>query len=50
MAATGITMRCDKCRMENYITKRNKKNQVEKLEVMKHCHKCNTHTMHKEKK
>ncbi|MGL5204966.1 MAG: 50S ribosomal protein L33, partial [Metamycoplasmataceae bacterium] len=26
MPATGITLRCDECKMENYITKRNKKN------------------------
>lgn len=50
MPQTGLTMRCDKCKMENYITSRNKKNSVEKLELQKYCHKCNAHTTHKEKK
>lgn len=50
MPATGIIMKCDVCKMENYITKRNKKNSVEKLELVKHCHKCNAHRRHKEKK
>ncbi|TCG10840.1 50S ribosomal protein L33 [Mycoplasma todarodis] len=50
MARDGIILRCADCKMENYITKKNKKTQTEKLEVSKHCHKCNTHTTHKEKK
>ena len=50
MPATGITLRCEECKMENYITKKNKKNTVEKIELKKHCHKCNKHTSHKEKK
>jgi len=50
MAKNGITMRCEVCKMENYITKKNKKNTVEKLEVKKFCGKCNASTLHKEKK
>ncbi|UVD81514.1 50S ribosomal protein L33 [Mycoplasma iguanae] len=50
MAREGITLRCEGCKMENYITKKNKKTQTEKLEISKHCHKCNAHTNHKEKK
>lgn len=50
MAGEGLTMRCESCKMENYITKKNKKNVVEKLEFKKYCSKCNAHTNHKEKK
>lgn len=50
MAREGITLRCEECKMENYITKKDKKKQTEKLEVKKYCAKCNKHEMHKEKK
>ena len=50
MPRDGITMRCEECKMENYITKKNKKTTVEKLEMAKYRAKCNTHTNHKEKK
>ena len=50
MARAGITMRCTECKMENYITKINKKTQVDKLEMNKFCPKCNVQTNHKEKK
>lgn len=50
MARNGITLRCEKCKMENYITKKNKKLHTEKLETKKYCSKCKTHQIHKEKK
>lgn len=50
MAREGLTLRCTECKMENYITKKNKKTQVEKLEMKKFCPKCNASTLHKEKK
>ncbi|VEU59256.1 50S ribosomal protein L33 [Mesomycoplasma neurolyticum] len=50
MAREGITLRCNDCKMENYISKKNKKTQVEKIELSKYCSKCSKHTMHKEKK
>ncbi|MDQ7982708.1 MAG: 50S ribosomal protein L33 [Spiroplasma sp.] len=46
----GVTLRCEKCKEENYIADRNKKKQVEKLAVKKFCPRCNAHTLHKEKK
>lgn len=46
----GVTLRCDKCKEENYIADRNKKKQVEKLALNKYCSRCNSHTLHKEKK
>ncbi|AJC50127.1 50S ribosomal protein L33 [Mycoplasma flocculare] len=50
MPREGLTLRCADCKMENYITKKNKKAKPEKIEVKKHCHKCNKHTLHREKK
>ena len=49
MPREGLTLRCETCKMENYITKKNKK-LPDKMEVTKYCPKCNQHTMHKEKK
>lgn len=46
----GVTLRCENCKEENYIGDRNKKKQVEKLSTKKYCSKCNSHTLHKEKK
>ena len=50
MPREGLTLRCEKCKMENYITKKNKKLHPDKMEVQKYCSKCNAHTTHKEKK
>ena len=50
MARTGIILRCNGCKNENYITKKNKSLQVDKLEVKKFCPNCNSHVNHKEKK
>ena len=50
MAREGIILRCEVCKEENYITKKNKKIHTEKVEYSKYCFKCNKHTNHKEKK
>ena len=50
MARDGIILRCEKCKNENYITKKNKKLHIEKLVVKKYCSNCNSHNNHKEKK
>ncbi|ATO30654.1 50S ribosomal protein L33 [Mycoplasmopsis bovirhinis] len=50
MAREGYTLACQECKMENYISKKNKKNHPEKVELSKFCSKCNSHTNHKEKK
>ncbi len=49
MAREGIILRCQKCKNENYITKRNKKTTQNKILVNKFCPKCNSHSEHKEK-
>ncbi|WP_342252448.1 50S ribosomal protein L33 [Spiroplasma endosymbiont of Amphibalanus improvisus] len=46
----GIILRCIDCKNENYISKRNKKQNTNKVEVKKYCSKCNSHIVHKEKK
>ncbi len=50
MSREGFILRCEQCKEENYIGKKNKKTQTEKLELKKYCFKCNAHTNHKEKK
>ena len=50
MAREGLTLVCTVWKMENYISKKNKKNTPDKLEMSKYCSKCNKHTPHKEKK
>lgn len=45
-----VMLQCTKCGEENYITSKNKKIHLEKLELKKHCKKCKKHTPHKETK
>ncbi|MBN4083457.1 50S ribosomal protein L33 [Mycoplasma sp. CSL10137] len=50
MAREGYTLVCTVCKMENYISKKNKKTHPEKIELNKFCAKCGAHTAHREKK
>ncbi len=43
-----ITLACEECKDRNYITKKNRRNDPDRLEVKKFCVKCKTHTLHKE--
>lgn len=45
-----ITLACTECKNRNYVSKKNKKNDPDRLEMMKHCRHCNKHTLHKETK
>jgi large subunit ribosomal protein L33 len=45
-----ITLRCTECNSENYHTTKNKKEHPERLETKKYCPKCNTKTLHRQKK
>lgn len=45
-----ITMACTGCKQRNYITKKNKKNTPDRLELTKYCKFCNKHTPHRETK
>ena len=49
-ARERITLQCTECKMENYLTEKNKKNTTERLELKKFCPKCRKSTNHKEKK
>lgn len=46
----GIILRCEVCKEENYIDKKNKKIHPERVEFNKYCSRCNKKTIHKEKK
>ncbi|ERJ13792.1 50S ribosomal protein L33 [Haloplasma contractile] len=46
----NLIMRCTECKNENYITKKNKRENPERIELKKYCPKCNKSTVHKEKK
>jgi len=45
-----IHMACEECKERNYTTFKNKKNNPDRLEVKKYCHRCRNHTLHKETK
>lgn len=49
-ARERIIMACTECKQRNYITKKNKKNNPERLEISKYCRFCNKHTAHRETK
>jgi len=53
----SITLECSKCiknlqkpGVSRYLTSKNRRNTAEKLELLKFCKHCNTHTLHKETK
>jgi large subunit ribosomal protein L33 len=43
-----ITLACVECKNRNYITKKNRRNDPDRLEMKKYCAKCNDHTAHRE--
>ncbi|HLS63642.1 50S ribosomal protein L33 [Ruania albidiflava] len=43
-----ITLACDVCKERNYITKKNRRNNPERLELPKYCPRCNAKTNHRE--
>jgi large subunit ribosomal protein L33 len=45
-----IALQCSECKRRNYTTKKNRKNQQEKLELKKYCPWDKKHTLHKETK
>ena len=45
-----VVLACEECKERNYTTTKNKKTQKERLELKKHCPRCNKHTVHKETK
>ncbi|MET1132913.1 MAG: 50S ribosomal protein L33 [Aeromicrobium sp.] len=43
-----ITLACTECKERNYITKKNRRNDPDRLEVKKYCPRCNLHRAHRE--
>jgi large subunit ribosomal protein L33 len=43
-----ITLACEACKNRNYITRKNKRNDPDRLEIKKFCPTCGKHTAHRE--
>ena len=43
-----ITLACTECKERNYITKKNRRNDPDRLDLKKFCPRCKTHTVHRE--
>ena len=43
-----ITLACVDCKDRNYITKKNRRNDPDRLEMSKFCPRCRKHTAHRE--
>jgi large subunit ribosomal protein L33 len=43
-----ITLACEVCKHRNYITKKNRRNDPDRLELKKFCSNCGTHRSHRE--
>lgn len=46
----NVVMQCTECKEWNYVTKKNKKNNPDRIEMNKYCPRCRKQTLHKEKK
>lgn len=45
-----VTLKCTVCNERNYREEKNSTNTKERLELKKHCPRCQKHTVHKESK
>ena len=45
-----ITLACSECKQRNYDSKKNKRNDPDRIEMKKYCKFCKKHTDHKETK
>jgi large subunit ribosomal protein L33 len=43
-----ITLACQECKHRNYITRKNRRNDPDRLELKKYCPHCNKHQVHRE--
>ncbi|MDO5719199.1 MAG: 50S ribosomal protein L33 [Actinomycetaceae bacterium] len=43
-----ITLACSECKERNYITKKNRRNTPDRLELKKYCRRCRKSTSHRE--
>lgn len=46
----NITLECTECKEKNYITKKNKRNNPDRIELMKYCPRDRKQTLHREAK
>ncbi|MDI3257812.1 MAG: 50S ribosomal protein L33 [Kyrpidia sp.] len=44
----NIILACTECKQRNYVSRKNKKNNPDRLELKKYCRWCNQHTLHRE--
>jgi len=49
-ARVKVTLSCTECKQRNYNTTKNKKNDPDRIELMKYCKFCKKETLHKETK
>ena len=45
-----VTLACTECKRRNYVTKKNKRNNPDRIVMNKHCKFCRKHTLHRETK
>jgi large subunit ribosomal protein L33 len=45
-----VNLACTECKSKNYSTKKNKRNDPDRLELAKYCRVCRKHTAHREAK
>jgi large subunit ribosomal protein L33 len=44
----AVTLACEGCKRRNYQTNKNRRNDLERIEMRKFCRWCGRHTAHKE--
>ena len=45
-----VVLACDECKQRNYNTTKNKKNDPDRIQLMKYCRFCKKETLHRETK
>jgi large subunit ribosomal protein L33 len=45
-----VNLACQECKSKNYATKKNKRNDPDRLQLQKFCSSCRKHTAHRESK
>ncbi len=43
-----VTLACTECKRRNYFSNKNKRNDPDRIELMKYCKWCGKHTLHRE--
>jgi large subunit ribosomal protein L33 len=45
---THVTLACTECKERSYLTEKNRRNDPNRLELMKYCPRCRQHRLHRE--